>query len=179
VSGRRGSGRKSVLTREQHAPATRWSFLRLGLPHFQKCLQLAASHRTFPCATVRLGILCLILSLNYCAVYAQYPRSQHGTVTQHILGTEIGISYNRPVARGRELFGTLVHLGRIWHPGADSVSTISFSKDVTIDGHALAAGPLLAVDHSGSAAQAWTVIFNRGLGGWHTISGRIAGRAAA
>jgi len=28
----------------------------------------------------------------------------------------------------------------MWHPGADSATTISFSKDVTIDGHALKAG---------------------------------------
>src|SRR2546422_11711443 len=70
----------------------------------------------------------------------QFPRSQHGSVSQHIQGTEVTISYNRPVARGRELFGSLVHYGRIWHPGADSVSTISFGKDVIVDGHRLAAG---------------------------------------
>jgi len=70
----------------------------------------------------------------------QVPRSQHGSVTQRVSHTDIVISYNRPVARGRELFGSLVHYGRIWHPGADSVSTISFNNDVMIDGHRLAAG---------------------------------------
>src|SRR6266705_3520564 len=83
----------------------------------------------------------------------QVPRSQHGSVTQRVGMTDIAISYNRPVARGRELFGSLVHWGRIWHPGADSATTISFSKNVIIDGHALAAGRY-ALDHSGSATQA-------------------------
>jgi hypothetical protein len=97
----------------------------------------------------------------------QVPRSQHGSVTQRVGTTDIAISYNRPVARGRELFGTLVRWGRMWHPGADSATTISFSKDVTIDGHALKAGryTLWTIPE---AAQPWTVIFNRGVGGWHT-----------
>ncbi len=97
----------------------------------------------------------------------QVPRSQHGSVTQRVGTTDIAISYNRPVARGRELFGTLVRWGRIWHPGADSATTISFSKDVTIDGHALQAGryTLWTIPEE---SKPWTVIFNGGVGGWHT-----------
>ena len=34
--------------------------------------------------------------------------SQHGTVTQRVAATTITVDYNRPVARGRELFGALV-----------------------------------------------------------------------
>lgn len=97
----------------------------------------------------------------------QVPRSQHGSVTQRVGTTDIAISYNRPVARGRELFGTLVRWGRMWHPGADSATTISFSTDVTIDGHTLKAGrySLWTIPEE---AKPWTVIFNRGVGGWHT-----------
>src|SRR6266704_2867088 len=75
----------------------------------------------------------------------QVPRSQHGSVTQRVGHTDIVISYNRPVARGRELFGTLVHWDRMWHPGADSLSTIPEEPP-----------------------KPWTVIFNKGIGGWHT-----------
>jgi len=55
----------------------------------------------------------------------------------------------------------------MWHPGADSATTISFSKDVTIDGHALKAGryTLWTIPEE---SKPWTVIFNRGVGGWHT-----------
>ena len=107
------------------------------------------------------------MTLLLLALLLQYPRSQHGSVTQHIQGAEVTISYNRPVARGRELFGTLVRWGRIWHPGADSATTISFSKDVTIDGQPLKAGrySLWTIPEE---SKPWTVIFNRGVGGWHT-----------
>src|SRR5258708_16823093 len=98
----------------------------------------------------------------------QVPRSQHGSVTQRVGTTDIAISYNRPVARGRERFGTLVRWDRIWHPGADSVSTISFSNDVMIEGHRLAAGRYSLWTIPEKPPKPWTVIFNKGIGGWHT-----------
>jgi hypothetical protein len=105
-------------------------------------------------------LLLLLLAL-------QVPKSQHGTVTQRVGTTDIVVSYNRPVARGRQLFGELVPWGRRWHPGADSATTLSFSKDVTIDGHELKAGrySLWTIPEE---SKPWTVIFNRGVGGWHT-----------
>lgn len=107
-------------------------------------------------------MILLLLSL------LQVPRSQHGSVTQRVGHTDFVISYNRPVARGRALFGSLVHYGRIWHPGADSVSTISFSNDVMIEGHRLAAGRYSLWTIPEEPPKPWTVIFNRGVGGWHT-----------
>lgn len=68
------------------------------------------------------------------------PFSQHGTVTQRVSHTNIAIEYNRPVARGRTLFGALVKWDSVWHPGADSATHISFDTDVTIEGHPLARG---------------------------------------
>src|SRR5437016_12731396 len=68
------------------------------------------------------------------------PASQHGSVTQRVGNTDIAVTYNRPVARGRRLFGDLVRWGHIWHPGADSATTIAFSHAVTIAGHDCLAG---------------------------------------
>ena len=119
-------------------------------------------------ALLRLGALCLMLLFAPPpSGRAQVPRSQHGSVTQRVATTDISVSYNRPVARGRELFGTLVRWGRRWHPGADSATTISFSKDVTINGRGLKAGryTLWTIPEE---SQPWTVIFNRGTGVWHT-----------
>ena len=98
----------------------------------------------------------------------QVPRSQHGSVTQRVGSTDISISYNRPVARGRELFGGIVRWGRVWHPGADSATTISFSRDVSIEGHDLAAGRYTLWTIPAESPQPWTVIFSRALGVWHT-----------
>lgn len=94
------------------------------------------------------------------------PFSQHGTVSQRVGETDIAISYNRPVARGRTLFGGLVRYGRVWHPGADSATTITFSRDVTIEGHDLAAGAytLWTIPQP----DEWTVIFSRAVHVFHT-----------
>lgn len=107
----------------------------------------------------------LILTLS---ALLQTPRSQHGSVTQRIAATEVTITYSRPVARGREIFGTLLRWGRMWHPGADSSTTVAFSKDVTIDGHALKAGSYTLWTIPEQPPKPWTIIFNRGIHNWHT-----------
>ena len=93
------------------------------------------------------------------------PRSQHGSVTQRVGVTDIGISYNRPVARGRRLFGGIVRWRHVWHPGADSATTIQFSRDVLVQGRPLAAGryTLWTIPDS----LEWTVIFSRALNVFH------------
>jgi hypothetical protein len=68
------------------------------------------------------------------------PFSQHGTVSQRVSHTNVAIEYNRPVARGRALFGALVKWDSIWHPGADSATWISFDKDVTLEGKSITKG---------------------------------------
>jgi hypothetical protein len=66
--------------------------------------------------------------------------SQPALVTQYVGATEITVRFNRPTARGRELFGALVKYGEVWHPGADEASTIRFSRDVTFGGSLVRAG---------------------------------------
>ncbi|HTI05570.1 MAG TPA: DUF2911 domain-containing protein [Gemmatimonadales bacterium] len=109
-----------------------------------------------------------VLALALCAVpcAAQgIPFSQHGSVSQRVGFTDIRIEYNRPVARGRHLFGSLVKWGRVWHPGADSATTITFSTGVLIENRPLAAGSytLWAIPDS----TQWTVIFSRALHVFH------------
>jgi hypothetical protein len=97
----------------------------------------------------------------------QNRRSQHGTVGQRIGETEVSIIYNRPVARGRTLYGGIVGWGRTWNPGADSATTIAFGTDVQVNGEPLAAGryTLWVIPEE---REPWTVIFSRATGIWHT-----------
>ena len=92
-------------------------------------------------------------------------RSQRAEVMQMVGDTEIRARYIRPVARGRELFGSLVPYGQMWTPSADSALRISFSTDVQVDGLPLAAGSysVWAVPDS----TQWTVIFNRRANAFH------------
>jgi hypothetical protein len=95
-----------------------------------------------------------------------YPFSQRGTVTQMVAYTEISVSYGRPVARGRVLFGALVPWDSVWHPGADSATRVRFSHDVVIEGKPLNAGEyslwLIPREHA-----PWTVIFSRAAHVFH------------
>ena len=91
--------------------------------------------------------------------------SQSGSVSQTIATTEITITYDRPVARGRELFGGIVAYGEIWNPGANDATKISLSQPVTVNGMSLPAG-----DYSIWAIpdpDEWTVIFSRAADVYH------------
>lgn len=91
--------------------------------------------------------------------------SQSGSVAQTIANTEIVVTYDRPVARGRELYGGIVAYGEIWNPGANDATKISFSRDVTINGRSLEAGAysIWAIPDP----TEWTVIFSRAADVFH------------
>ena len=62
--------------------------------------------------------------------------SPKANVSQTAGLTEIDISYSRPSARGRKVFGEkgIVPFGEFWRTGANAVTKIAFSKPVTIGG---------------------------------------------
>ncbi len=92
-------------------------------------------------------------------------KSQHGSVSQTVGHTEITVVYNRPVARGRRLFGALVPWGQPWDPGADQATTLAVSRAVTVNGRTLPAGTysLWAIPDS----SRWTMIFSRAAHVFH------------
>jgi hypothetical protein len=120
---------------------------------------------------IALGALIVTAGLTAVAFHsrgwAQAPRpSQHGSVSQQIANTTITIEYNRPVARGRPLFGSLVPYGRVWCPGADNCTTIQLSTDVKVNGQALGRGTYSIWVEPDETR--WTVIFNSAHPVFHT-----------
>ena len=93
-------------------------------------------------------------------------KSQAAAVSQRIANTEITMTYSRPVARGRELFGALVPFDQVWNPGADQATSIALTRDVHVNDRPLAAGKysLWAIPR----ADRWTVIFNKAADVYHT-----------
>ena len=95
-----------------------------------------------------------------------YPFSQRSRIEQDIALTAVEVTYGRPVARGRVLFGKLVPWDSIWHPGADSATRISFSHDVVLEGTPVKAGEysmwLIPREH-----QPWTFILSRAAHTFH------------
>jgi len=98
--------------------------------------------------------------------------SQHGSVSQQVAGTTLTVDYNRPVARGRDLFGALVPYDRVWCPGADDCTTIAISTPIKIEGQDLAAGTYTVWARPG--AEKWTIIFNRAHPVFHTRHEQVA-----
>ena len=85
-------------------------------------------------------------------------RSQFATVSQVMGDAKIEIVYRRPVARGRELFGSLVPWSRIWTPSADSAALFTTSVDLDINGSSLRAGSYAI--WMIPERETWTVIFS-------------------
>jgi hypothetical protein len=93
------------------------------------------------------------------ALAAQVIRpSQTAQVMQWVGPAKIDITYHRPVARGRELFGKLVPFGKVWSPSADSAAVFTTSKPLTVNGVALAAGSYTIWTIPGE--KEWTVMFS-------------------
>ncbi len=88
--------------------------------------------------------------------------SQRGTVSQTVAATVFTVTYDRPVARGRALFGEgegfLVKFGREWTPGANRATILETTGDVVVEGQLLRAGKYSVWAIPG--ADQWTVIFS-------------------
>ena len=85
-------------------------------------------------------------------------RSQLATVSQLVGDAKIDIVYRRPLARGRELFGSLVPWNKVWTPSADSAALFTSSVDLDVNGSALRAGTyaLWMIPER----ETWTIIFS-------------------
>lgn len=90
---------------------------------------------------LRAACLAALLCVAPSSLSAQgYPPSQRTRISQDVALTRIDLVYGRPVARGRTLFGALVPWDSLWHPGADSATRITVSRDVIVGGQPLAKG---------------------------------------
>ena len=94
-------------------------------------------------------------------VHAQVRASELASVSQTVDGTTITVEYYRPRLRGRSgLYGSrAVPWNTMWTPGANWATTIETTRDVTLDGHAVAKGKY-SVWFIPRDSAAWTVILD-------------------
>jgi len=85
--------------------------------------------------------------------------SQGASVSQNLAQAQITIVYNRPVARGREIFGSLVPWGKVWHPGANDATYLRTTADILFGGQHLPAGSysMWTIPNP----EEWTIILHR------------------
>jgi hypothetical protein len=97
------------------------------------------------------------------------PASQHGTVSQTIHTTVVTVHYDRPVARGRQLFGDdgIVLNDALWTPGANRATILVLSGPARVAGHDVPAGKygVWTIPSAGD----WTFILSRTWDTHHSI----------
>jgi hypothetical protein len=84
-------------------------------------------------------------------------------VKQRVGLTDIEISYSRPSAKGRPVFGGLVPYNEVWRTGANGRTTISFSTDVKLNNKEIPAGKYALFTIPGD--QNWIIILNKNTSG--------------
>ncbi|MFT3885098.1 MAG: DUF2911 domain-containing protein [Flavobacteriales bacterium] len=90
--------------------------------------------------------------------------SPKATVEQTIGVTDVKVTYARPSAKGRTIFGGLVPFDQVWRTAANAGSYISFSTAVTLQGVSVPAGEYGLLTIPGK--DRWRVMLNKSL---HTI----------
>jgi len=91
-------------------------------------------------------------------------KSKNGHAEGTIDGVQVSIDYGRPSANGRDIWGGLVPFGKVWRTGADEATTITFDKNVTVEGTAVAAGTYALFTIPGE--EECTIIFNSAADQW-------------
>ncbi len=89
------------------------------------------------------------------------------TVSGKIGFSEVSVTYSRPSAKGRTVFGELVPYDQIWRTGANASTKISFSEDVMLEGKLLQAGEYALYTIPGK--EEWTIILSNNLELWGSM----------
>ncbi len=110
----------------------------------------------------------LLLALLACSLFftpavnaqiAMPQPSPSATVTQKVGLTDVTLSYSRPNARGRKVFGDLLPYGKLWRTGANAATKLTFSEEITVNGNKIPAGEYSLFTIPGP--DEWTVMINK------------------
>ncbi len=114
-------------------------------------------------------IFFILFSLSTVLTNAQVKTPQASpvcTISQAVGTSDISITYSRPGAKNRVIFGNIVPYDKMWRTGANKATKISFSEEVTFAGQKLPAGEysLFTIP----STSEWEVILNNELNLWGT-----------
>jgi len=122
--------------------------------------------------TLRTGLIALCSLCLGTAALAQTPApkldfpqaSPQGSVSQRVGLTDIQVTYHRPGAKGRAVFGGLVPYDHVWRTGANEATKVSFSTPVKLNGTDVPAGTYELFTIPGK--DEWTVIIHKNMSQW-------------
>ena len=112
-------------------------------------------------------LLFLAFIIEACNISAQVKMpapSPTQFIKQDFANGTIEVTYSRPAARGRKIFGDLVPFNKLWRTGANAATIISFSEPVDILGKHLDSGHYALYTIPGT--ENWQIILNKGIKNW-------------
>lgn len=83
------------------------------------------------------------------------------TISQNFATSKIELSYSRPSAKGRKVFGDVVPYGKFWRTGANAATTVTFGEDVKINGTDVKAGKYGLISFPGETE--WIIVLTKDL----------------
>lgn len=86
------------------------------------------------------------------------------TIKQDFALGSIELTYSRPMAKGRKVFGDLVPYNKLWRTGANSATIIKFTDVVEINGKKIDTGSYALYTIPG--IDTWEIILNKGISNW-------------
>ena len=86
------------------------------------------------------------------------------TIKQDFAMGSIEITYSRPSAKGRKVFGNLVPYNKLWRTGANAATVIKFTEPVDIKGKHVDTGSYALYTIPGN--ETWEIILNKGVKNW-------------
>jgi hypothetical protein len=105
--------------------------------------------------TTLIIIFCTMLNGAFAQINMPRP-SPSSTVMQKVGLADVTISYSRPSAKGRKIFGELVPFDKMWRTGANEPTKISVTDTIKVEGTKLAPGDYALYTIPGTSE--WTII---------------------
>ncbi|MGC4104232.1 DUF2911 domain-containing protein [Ferruginibacter sp.] len=105
---------------------------------------------------------CCIVSVS--AQVKMPPPSPTQTIKQDFGLGSIELTYSRPNANGRKIYGTLVPYNKLWRTGANAATRIVFTDAVELAGKKIDSGTYALYTIPG--LDTWEIILNKGINNW-------------
>jgi len=86
------------------------------------------------------------------------------TIKQDFAMGSIELTYSRPNAKGRKIYGDLVPYNKLWRTGANAATRIAFTDAVELAGKKVDTGTYVLYTIPG--VDSWEIILNKGLANW-------------
>lgn len=110
-------------------------------------------------------LLVLLFSIQFSTAQVKLPApSPTQVIKQDFALGSIEITYSRPSAKGRTIFGGLESYGVVWRTGANAATRIKFTEPVELAGKKVDTGTYAL--YSVPGIESWEIILNRGVNNW-------------